>query len=182
LRLTNGRVFVISALAGAACVVSYHWLAGPASRQKPIRQIDRSGIYISDQLRESDFQRLIRLHIATVVDMRPDGEATDQVSSEQVAAISKEYGIAFEYIPIPHGDIPAAGVNRLSSVLTDGKRPILLYCRTGKRAVRTYCLAEASRIGGHNAEELESIADQTGFSIKDLQLEIARRIAARGTE
>jgi len=88
----------------------------------------------------------------------------------------------FSYIPVPHGAIPAAAVERLSSVLRDGKRPILLYCRTGKRAIRTYCLAEASRTAGHNEQELVSIARESGFKIDDLHAEIQQRIAARKTK
>lgn len=179
MRLTNGKVFVISMLAGIAWVVSYSWVTSPGRREKLIRQIDTSEIYLTDQLRESDFQRLVRLHIATIADMRPDGEAADQIPSRQVAELSKQRGIMFEYIPIPHGEIPNTGVDRLSSVLTNGKRPILLYCRTGNRALRTFCLADASRKNGHSAEELNSIADRTGVSIRDIQPEIARRIAGR---
>jgi uncharacterized protein (TIGR01244 family) len=179
MRLTNGKVFVISMLAGIAYIVTYNWITSPARRDKLIREVDRPGIFVTDQLRESDFQRLERLRIATIVDMRPDGEAADQMPSRQVAGISQQRGIAFKYIPIPHGAIPDSGVDRLSSVLSNAKRPILLYCRTGKRALRTFCLAEATRKDGRNAEELNSIADRTGFDIKDLQPEIARRIAAR---
>lgn len=182
MKLTNGKVFVISTLVGIAAVVSYSWMTGPARREKLIRQVDKSGIYLTDQLRESDFQRLARLHVATIVDMRPDGEASDQIPSQRAAEISKRRGIVFEYIPIPHGEIPSAGVDRLSSVLANGERPILLYCRTGKRALRTFCLAEAARKNGHSAEELGSIAERSGFGITDLQREIARRIAARRTK
>jgi uncharacterized protein (TIGR01244 family) len=186
MRLTNGKVFLISMLVGIVCIMSYEWITKTPRRfppeKKVIRQIDPTGVYLTDQLWESDFTRVKSLQIATIVDMRPDGEATEQTPSKRVAELSKQSGIAFEYIPIPHGDIPPAGVDRLSLVLTNGKRPVLLYCRTGKRALRTFCLAEAARKGGHSAEELNSIADGSGFEIKDLQPEIARRITARSSK
>ncbi len=72
------------------------------------------------------------------------------------------------HIPVPHGDIPSQQADNLASVLKGGKRPILLYCRTGKRAIRTYCLAEASRTDGHSEPELSVIAKNAGFSIDDL--------------
>ena len=160
-------------------MVSYSWITSPSRRQKIIHNVDDAGIYLTDQIRTSDFSQIGRLHIATLVDMRPDDEAKDQTPSQTIAEISKQYGISFEYIPIPHGDIPSSGVDKLSSVLTNGKRPILLYCRTGNRALRTFCLAEASRLAGHSEEELFSIAKKSGFSINDLQPELERRIAAR---
>jgi len=183
MKLTNGKIFLISMLVGIVYIMSSAWITRTHRQLPPerkvIRQIDSSGIYLTDQLWESDFPQVVGLHIATIVDLRPDGEAAEQTPSKRVAEISRQDGIAFEYIPIPHGEIPSAGVERLSSVLKKGKRPILLYCRTGKRALRTFCLAEAARKDGHSAKELDSIADMSGFDIKDLQPEIARRIAAR---
>jgi len=164
---------------GIVYIVAYSYITNRARHEKLIRRVDKSEIYLTDQLRESDFPQLGRLHIATIVDMRPDGEAADQIPSRQAGDMSKRRGITFEYVPIPHGDIPSAGVDRLSSILSNGKRPILLYCRTGSRALRTFCLADAARKDGHSADELHSIAEQLGFGIKDIQPEIARRIAAR---
>ena len=179
MKLTNGSVFFIAMAAGIGFVVSNAWLTSPNRNQKTMRKVDSSEIYVTDQLQESDFTRLYQFPIATIVDMRPDGESPDQLSSDKVAEISKSFGIKSEYIPIPHGEIPAAGVDKLSSVLESGKRPILLYCRTGRRALRTFCLADASRKNGHTSDELKSIADKAGFDIKDIQPEIARRIASR---
>ncbi len=179
MKLTSGSVFLIAMAAGTVFVVSNAWLTGPNRIQKTIRKIDNSEIYVTDQLQESDFTRLYQFPISTIVDMRPDGESRDQLSSDKVAEISKSFGIIFDYIPIPHDEIPAAGVDKLSSILENGKRPILLYCRTGRRALRTFCLADASRKNGHTSHELKSIADNAGFDIKDIQPEIARRIASR---
>ena len=153
--------------------------AGRRSGQKLIRKVDGSGIYLSGQIRAADFQQISKMHIAAIVDMRPDGEALDETPSSEVAKICYQHGIDFSYIPVPHGEIPTSQVDKLASVLREEKRPMLLYCRTGKRAIRTFCLAEASRDEGHTEPELSIIAKKAGFSIDDLHNDIIRRISAR---
>ena len=178
MKFSKASTFLISVLAGIAITVSYYWVTRSYS-WKIIHKVDNTGIYLTDQIRPSDFRQITRLHIATIVDMRPDGEARDQISSQNVEELSQQQGIMFSYIPVPHGDIPSSDVDKLSSVLSNGKRPILLYCRTGKRAIRTFCLAEASRKEGHNEEELVRIARESGFSIDDIHEKLKRRIEAR---
>ncbi|MCW3053231.1 MAG: hypothetical protein JWN14_2401, partial [Chthonomonadales bacterium] len=160
MKFTKTNLFLLAILIGIVITVAYNWVT---NRPKIIHTVDNAGIYLTDQIRAPDFRLIKRMHIAMIVDMRPDGETRDQISSQTVELISRQQGMMFSYIPVPHGAIPAAAVERLSSVLRDGKRPILLYCRTGKRAIRTYCLAEASRKEGHNEQELVSIARDSGF-------------------
>ncbi len=155
----------------------YFWVGSRGA--KVIREVDSAGIYLTGQLRTADFKQISAIHIATVVDLRPDGEALDETPSSEMNKLCNSHGIAFAYIPVPHGDIPPGQVDRLAAVLRDGKKPLLLYCRTGKRAIRTYCLAEASRTAGRSEPELSTIAKSAGFSIEDLHTEIARRISAR---
>lgn len=179
MKTSSMKILVLSLLAGvviASCILTW---TSRHLKQKLFQRIDGSDIYLTGQIHPGDFQQISRLRVATIVDIRPDGEALDQMSSTQVAKLARQSGIDFAYIPVPHGAIPSSQVDKLASVLMVGKRPMLLYCRTGKRAIRTYCLAEASRSGGHTETELRSIAKKSGFSIDDLHDDIVRRISAR---
>ena len=179
MKTSSKKVFVLSLLAGVVITTGVALWSGRHSGPKLIRKVDGSDIYLTDQIRVADFQQISKIHIATIVDMRPDGEALDETPSSEVAKISYQYGIGFSYIPVPHGEIPSLQVDKLASLLREGKKPMLLYCRTGKRAIRTFCLAEASREEGHTEPELRIIAKKAGFSIDDLQDDIVRRISAR---
>ncbi len=149
---------------------------------KVIHPLDGNQVYLTDQLKESDFGLIQQLNIETIVDLRPDNEQQSQLSSANVQSISEANGMKFNYIPVPHGDIPSSQVDKLASVLNSGKRPILLYCRTGKRALRTYCLAEATIKGGPDQQQIMTIAVKAGFGIDDLLGDVQRRIAARRTK
>ena len=176
---SSKKILTWSLLVGMVFTTGFLLWAGRHSGTKIIRNLDGSEIYLTDQVRVSDFQQISKLHIATIVDLRPDGEALDETPSAEVATISHRHGMDFAYIPVPHGDIPSIQVDKLASLLRVGKRPMLLYCRTGKRAIRTFCLAEASRYEGHTEPELTAIAKKTGFTIDDLHNDIVRRLSTR---
>lgn len=135
-------------------------------------------VFLTSQLKPGSMPFLRRQHINMVIDMRPDGEAEDQPSSEQMGASAKTVGMKFHYIPVPHDSIPDKAVEALR-VLLKKETAMVLYCRTGRRAVRLYALAEASQAGGPNADEILGRVKTAGFDAADLSSEIARRIAER---
>lgn len=56
---------------------------------------------------------------------------------------------------------------------------VAAYCRSGKRASRTYALALASMKDGPSQAQITQQIQAAGQNIDDLQQEIAKRIAAR---
>ncbi len=138
-------------------------------------------VSITSQLRPGYIYELSRRHIRTLVDVRPDGEEQRQASSDEMRSAAENVGIDFYYIPVPHESIPDKAVMELSDVLSRGKTPTVLYCRTGKRAARLYALAEASRASGAGMDDILKLVRDAGFDAEDLKDDLARRIALRET-
>lgn len=114
--------------------------------------------------------------------MRPDGEAPDQPPSGAVEAAAKALNIGFFYVPVPHGDkVPAEVAERLGQAIAAAGKPVLLYCRSGRRATRAWSLAEASLVTGLPLEDIERSAKRAGHSIDDLVPAIKVRIAQRNS-
>lgn len=80
---------------------------------------------------------------------------------------------------MPHESIPDGAVDALGEALSQEARPAVLYCRTGRRAVRLYALEEASRVDGPNTEAILQMVRAAGFSADDLQDTIEQRLAHR---
>ena len=137
-------------------------------------------IYVASQLRPADLPTLPQCGFKTVVDIRPDGEAAGQIPSAEIGQRLKELGMDFHYIPVPHGTIPDTAVDALGDVLSHDSQPVLLYCRTGRRAVRTLALSEASRLEGPSLDQILNMVREAGFDAEDLKDNIAGRIARRG--
>jgi uncharacterized protein (TIGR01244 family) len=177
--LTGTRVF-------AACfLLAMTFVLGAAAYGKWQRgqalQVYRltPAIAVSEQLSVANLRYLKREGFATIVDLRPDGEAPDQPSSTVVEHAARDEGLRFFYVPVPHGDIPDAAVARLRVALAASDGQVLLYCRSGRRAARTWGLVEASRPGGLDAGAILAAVRQAGQSADDLETALRQRIAQR---
>ena len=137
------------------------------------------GVWIAGQISPAQVDELKTQGIKAIVDLRPDGEAPEQPSSSAIDAAARSAGLTFAYAPVPGSDIPAAAVDAVSRAIARLDTPVLLYCKSGRRAARTWALAEASRFGGLEAEAIEAVVQSAGQSVDDLKEQIAARIATR---
>jgi uncharacterized protein (TIGR01244 family) len=174
--------FFLAATVGAACVLGCAavTLQRPAPHAPSAHPLSND-VSISEQISTDEIDALSRAGFRSIVDLRPDGEAPDQAPSADVANAAKQRGLAFAYVPVQHGDIPDATVAALASKLRALPKPVLLYCRSGRRAARTWALVEASRVGGLDANAIAAAVKSAGQNDDDLGAEIASRIAARST-
>jgi uncharacterized protein (TIGR01244 family) len=176
------RLFFISMFATIAVVIlAAYFLDGQKAKHGALVQVAHD-LFITSQLQPDDFRRLSRRGIRTVVDIRPDGEAGDQPSSAKMEQAAQPYHIAFHYIPVPHENIPDEAVSKLGEVLSARKDPAVLYCRTGRRAVRLLALAQAAQVDGPGADSILTMVRTAGFTAEDLKDQIVQRISQRHAE
>lgn len=177
--ISNVRLFVLSLILGITGV-----LALAVYDRKPPEPLTGSltdNIALTEQIHLNDIPGLKAQGYATLIALRPDGEASDQPDAAQVAEAARNNQMNFAYIPVPHGDIPDAVVAALNAAIADNPGPILLYCRSGRRAARAWSLAEASRPNGLEAAAIMSAARRSGQPVEDLSTAIDARIAQRST-
>ncbi|WP_201314865.1 sulfur transferase domain-containing protein [Dyella sp. EPa41] len=176
--------FFIAVLAGATAVMGWaayqRFAHPPLPRAVPMKLL-ADGVWVSEQIGPAQLPLLQQDRFAAVVDLRPDGEVAGQPSSSDMADAAARAGLAFSYAPVPHGVIPDQAVSALQKALASQPRPLLLYCRSGRRAARTWALAEASRAGGLDAEAIKRAVLAAGQPVDDLGPDIHARIAARPT-
>jgi len=151
---------------------------GAASEPSTLHPLMR-GVWISGQITPAQVAALKAHGIERIVALRPDGEEPGQPTSAAVEAAARSAGIAFAYSPVPGKDVPQAAVDAVSRALAHTDEPVVIYCKSGHRATRTWALAEASRADGLEAEAIESVAASAGHTVEDLREQIAARIATR---
>ena len=136
-------------------------------------------VFVTSQLSPNSVGYLKSFGIKAVIDIRPDGEEPNQPTSSEMERACSRFGLAFHYFPVPHESIPAAVVDELHEALTADATRTVLYCRTGRRAVRLFALAEASRAGGPGSDAILEMVRSAGFTAEDLRTEIAQRLSRR---
>jgi uncharacterized protein (TIGR01244 family) len=173
------RTFLAAIVVGAAAVLA----AAAFERRGPAPRVDARplahGVWISEQIGPEQLAGLKSQGFRAVVDLRPDNEAAGQPPASAMGEAAAKLGLRFDYVPVTHGDVPPGAVDALGKALAAGQTPVLLYCRSGRRAARTWALAEASRPGGLDARAILNAVRQAGQDAGDLADPIASRIAAR---
>jgi uncharacterized protein (TIGR01244 family) len=175
------KLFFISLLLTTGVCLTGFYIDRPARARFHIPHLQAivDGVYLTSQVRPEDMLGLNDSNIDTIVDIRPDGEEPNQPSSAQIAAAASKLSIKFHYIPVPHENIPDNAVTALNGVLANKPGPTVLYCRTGRRAIRLFALVQASLPNGPDTNAILAMARNAGFSAEDIKEEIARRIAHR---
>ncbi|MEO5560588.1 MAG: TIGR01244 family sulfur transferase [Dokdonella sp.] len=171
--------FALAVLAGIALVVSFAAVTKPPARLVVNAKRLTNDVWVTEQVAPEGFADIKARRFESIIDLRPDGEEPGQPSSETIAKVAQVSGMAFAYVPVTHGDIPSQSVDALAQSLALVHKPVLLYCRSGKRAARTWALAEASRAGGLDAVAIKAAVQSAGQSADDLSESISARIAAR---
>lgn len=177
-RISNGKVFLLALLAALGAVLlgaSYSRLRHPVPRLHFLT----ADTAVTEQLEPAMLGAVRRRGFDTVIDLRPDGEAADQPSAATMAEAAHAEGLHFDYVPVPHGAIPPAAAVRLAAALQTAGGHVLLYCRSGRRAARTWSLVEASRADGLAAEGILRAVANAGQSADDLRPAIEQRVAQR---
>ncbi len=176
----NILYFSCAILAGITFAIGIVWLGNSRLRAEP--QSQSTGLtdvlFVRGQIALEDITT-IGMKYRLLIDLRPDGEAPDQPSATTVAQAAQTAGLQFRYIPVSPGPIPEAAITELARTLQSAQGPILMYCRSGSRAARTWALAEASRPGGLDAAAILKAVNGAGFNIDDLIPSIKTRINMR---
>lgn len=181
--MTKWKLFTAAFLVTtvAMTVVNYVDYRSSATKRPKLTPIS-NGVFITSQLHPDAINHLRRRGIRTLVDIRPDGEDAGQPSSTDIEHAAKAKDVSFYYIPVPHESIPDTAVDGLSAAMKASPPPMVLYCRTGRRAVRLFALAEATRSGGPSADDIQRMVKEAGFSADDLRDDIAKRINSRAKQ
>ena len=128
---------------------------------------------VSGQLQLSDVSELTRLGFRSLICNRPDGEAADQPSYEEVAAAARNCGLQVESLPAITGKVTDEQGEAFGRLLNDLPKPVLAYCRTGMRSITMWALSQAPH---QSAPQLLEVATKAGYDLKG----VVRRIVNGG--
>ncbi|MFT6451805.1 MAG: sulfide:quinone oxidoreductase [Halocynthiibacter sp.] len=132
-----------------------------------------NALSVSAQVALDDMNTLAKQGFRAVICNRPDGEAPDQPSQEEVAAAAKKAGLAFVYLPVTPGVVREETAREFGAALRELPGPVLAYCRSGTRSATLWSLAMA---GEKPVVEILSATKAAGYDMGG----VARRIANGG--
>jgi sulfide:quinone oxidoreductase len=102
-------------------------------------------IYVAPQLGPEHLAEVAKAGFRSVINNRPDYEAgPDQPTDAQMAAAAAAAGLEYGYLPVDSAASTPGAPARLTLMLAELPRPLLMYCRSGNRSARLYQLAQQS--------------------------------------
>jgi len=131
-------------------------------------------IAAAPQLVEADFAEVAARGFRSVVNIRPDGEALDQLPNGEAKRAAERQGLTFRHLPVMSlnatDDDVVDDFARLMDALPG---PILFYCGSATRCTTLWTQAAAARIG---VDEALAVAREAGHDLDFLRETIEERI------
>lgn len=100
-------------------------------------------LLVSGQPTLEDLRGLTDQGISVVVCNRPDGEAPDQPSMDDIERVLSEQSIPLVRYPVNAGNFPGDDLAALARVFDDTEGKVYAYCRTGTRSVNLWVASRA---------------------------------------
>ena len=100
-------------------------------------------VYASAQLFETDLGLLARQGVRSIMNTRPDDEATGQPSSADLAKVAEELGMAFVHFPVDTGSITTQDAEAFAKACDELERPLIVCGRSGGDATKIWEMAES---------------------------------------
>ncbi|WP_417668205.1 TIGR01244 family sulfur transferase [Roseibium sp.] len=101
---------------------------------------------VSPQIAATDLWEIANLGFRSVICNRPDGEAADQPTFEEIEAAAKKAGLEIRYLPIVSGKVRDEDATDFGAALDELPKPVFAYCRTGTRSATLWSLSQAGNL------------------------------------
>jgi sulfide:quinone oxidoreductase len=131
------------------------------------------------QVAEADFADIAARGFRSVVNIRPDGEAPDQLPNAQAKRTAEHHGLTFRHLPVMSFNVTdEAAVDDFARLMDDLPGPILFYCGSAMRCTTLWTQAAAPRLG---IDRALSVARDAGHDLELLREVLEERAHWRDT-
>lgn len=130
------------------------------------------GLWVAPALSVSDLDDLSKRGVKALICNRRPGEAEDH-DAQALAARAAILGMRWRAIPVAPGEYDEEDVAAFAEALRELPRPLVAFCRTGRRAVHLWAQAQsrepdcdlpallaAARAAGHDPEPIRALIDR----------------------
>lgn len=99
---------------------------------------------VAAQLHPEDMPALAAAGFRSVINNRPDFEGGhNQPASAQLEAAARDAGLDYRYLPVPPAGHTSAHASSMAAAVAALPKPVLAFCRTGRRSAALYGMTRA---------------------------------------
>ena len=126
------------------------------------RQLDEKTL-VDGQIAPADIETLKAMGVTLIVNNRPDGEDSNQPTSDEIEAAAREAGLDYRHVPIARGLGPSDIEAMREAMHSVGEGKLFAFCRSGNRSTLAWAVAKSE--DGVSREELNQRANEAGFDL-----------------
>mgnify|MGYP000882926543 FL=1 len=119
---------------------------------------------VAGQLDPADFARLAAEGFTLAIKNRPEREDPGQPSDEIMREAARAAGLAFHTLAFV-GPPPPGVVAETADLLEGATGPVIAYCRTGRRSIMAWAMAQALA-GVRQPDEIIMLAARAGYDLE----------------
>jgi uncharacterized protein (TIGR01244 family) len=118
---------------------------------------------VAGQITLEDIRRAAAEGFKVIVSNRQDGEEPGQPTAAEMKAAATAAGVEFRALPYA-GPTPPGIVAETAALLDETNGPVLAYCRSGRRSIMAWGLAQALS-GDRRPDEIIALAAKAGYDL-----------------
>ncbi len=127
-------------------------------------------ITVGAQPSEAELKAMSQDGIASIINLRTDGEDMQPISPQAEADLARQYEMQYQSLPVSMSDADASLVDQFRKTLADAKKPVFVHCKLGKRAGAFVMMHQAVEAGWSGEQTLKK-AEEMGFECDNEKLE-----------
>jgi uncharacterized protein (TIGR01244 family) len=118
---------------------------------------------VAGQISATDLAAAAAAGFKVVIKNRPESEEPGQPSEAELRAAAEAAGMQYHALPFT-GPPPPGVVAGMAGLLEAARGPVLAYCRTGRRSIMAWAMAEALA-GARRPDEIIALAAKAGYDL-----------------
>lgn len=118
---------------------------------------------VAGQISVADLEAAAAAGFKVVIKNRPEQEEPGQPGEADLRAAAEAAGMRYHALPFT-GPPPPGVVSSMAGLLEQARGPVLAYCRTGRRSIMAWAMAEALA-GNRRPDEIIALAAKAGYDL-----------------
>ena len=130
--------------------------------KRPLTQ----NLHVANQIKTADLEQIAQQGFTTIINNRPDDEARNQATANEMAAAARKLGINYIYQPVDPGNVTADDAATFGKLIDETPGKILAHCRTGTRSTMLWALSQS---GKQPVDTILAAASKAGYDLESLR-------------
>ena len=128
---------------------------------------------VAPQIKADDMAEIAAQGFRTVINNRPDGEASDQAPTADMEKAAHAAGLAYHFVPAISGKLTPENVADFGTTIDQAEGPVLAFCRSGTRSATLWALSQAGKL---SADEIIRQTGIAGYNVEPLRQFLERKV------